>query len=51
MVFNIHGYTPKHGDIVVINFDPSVGREINKKRPGIVISSNEHNSAVFHELK
>lgn len=45
MVFNIHGYTPKRGDIVVINFDPSIGREIKKKRPGIVISSNEYNAA------
>lgn len=44
MTFNIHGYTPKRGDIVVINFDPSIGREIQKKRPGIVVSSNEYNA-------
>ncbi|WP_366533590.1 type II toxin-antitoxin system PemK/MazF family toxin (plasmid) [Carnobacterium maltaromaticum] len=44
MVFHIHGYTPKRGDIVAINFDPSIGREIKKKRPGIVISSNEYNA-------
>lgn len=44
MVFQIHGYTPQRGDIVAINFDPSIGREIKKKRPGIVISSNEYNA-------
>ncbi|WP_086445458.1 type II toxin-antitoxin system PemK/MazF family toxin [Candidatus Enterococcus lemimoniae] len=44
MVFSVHGYTPKRGDIVVIYFDPSVGREIQKKRPGIVISSDEYNA-------
>ncbi|MGG5341434.1 type II toxin-antitoxin system PemK/MazF family toxin [Enterococcus sp. AZ192] len=44
MVFSIQGYTPKRGDIVVINFDPSIGREIQKKRPGIVISSDEYNA-------
>ena len=30
MVFQIHGYTPQRGDIVAINFDPSIGREIKK---------------------
>lgn len=44
MVFSVHGYTPKRGDIVVINFDPSIGRKIQKKRPGIVISSDEYNA-------
>ncbi|MFS7421286.1 type II toxin-antitoxin system PemK/MazF family toxin [Carnobacterium maltaromaticum] len=44
MGFQIKGYTPKRGDIVTINFDPSIGREIKKKRPGIVISSNEYNA-------
>ncbi|WP_375180268.1 type II toxin-antitoxin system PemK/MazF family toxin [Enterococcus rotai] len=44
MIYTIHGYTPKRGDIVIINFDPSIGREIQKKRPGVVISSDEYNA-------
>lgn len=31
-------YTPAQGDIVSINFDPSVGHEIKKRRLGLVIS-------------
>jgi mRNA interferase MazF len=32
--------TPKRGEIWLINFDPSVGAEIRKTRPGVIISSN-----------
>ena len=38
-------YIPDEGDIVSLNFDPSAGNEIMKRRPAIVISRrafNEH---------
>jgi mRNA interferase ChpB len=38
-------YIPDKGDIVFLNFDPSVGKEIMKRRPAFVISRkifNEH---------
>lgn len=44
MAYSIDGYTPKQGDIVWINFNPSVGREIQKKRPALVISSTAYNA-------
>lgn len=31
-------YVPKKGDIVWIDFDPSAGKEIQKRRPGLVVS-------------
>ncbi|NTP83644.1 type II toxin-antitoxin system PemK/MazF family toxin [Enterococcus faecium] len=36
-------YIPKKGDIVWIYFDPSVGKEIQKRRPGLVVSRYEFN--------
>ncbi|MCW6015838.1 type II toxin-antitoxin system PemK/MazF family toxin [Serratia marcescens] len=36
-------YIPKKGDIVWINFDPSTGKEIQKRRPGLVVSRYEFN--------
>lgn len=33
----------KRGDIWWINFDPSVGQEIRKKRPAVIISNNISN--------
>ncbi|BDP79787.1 hypothetical protein EfmAA290_04630 [Enterococcus faecium] len=36
-------YIPKKGDIVWIDFDPSVGKEIQKRRPGLVVSRYEFN--------
>lgn len=33
----------KRGDIWIINLDPGFGREIHKKRPAVIISSNELN--------
>ncbi|AKP67812.1 type II toxin-antitoxin system PemK/MazF family toxin [Companilactobacillus ginsenosidimutans] len=44
MAYNFKGYIPQQGDLVYINFDPSVGREIRKRRPGLVISSTEFNA-------
>ncbi len=38
-------YIPDKGDIVSLNFDPSTGKEIMKRRPALVISRkmfNEH---------
>lgn len=32
--------TPKRGEIWLINFDPTVGAEIRKTRPGVIISSD-----------
>lgn len=37
-------YNVKQGDIVWIDFDPSVGNEIRKRRPGLVISADLFNS-------
>jgi mRNA interferase MazF len=36
-------YIPQKGDIVWIDFDPSVGKEIQKRRPGLVVSRYEFN--------
>lgn len=38
-------YLPKQKDIVWIDFDPSKGREIQKRRPAVVISSDEYTKA------
>ncbi len=32
--------TPKRGEIWLVNFDPTIGSEIRKSRPAVVISSN-----------
>ena len=34
------GETPQRGEVWRVNFDPTVGAEIRKTRPAIVISSN-----------
>lgn len=44
MSYSYHGYIPKQGDLVWINFDPGDGREIQKRRPAIVLSIVEFNS-------
>lgn len=31
----------RHGEIYLINFDPSIGHEYKKPRPAIILSSNE----------
>lgn len=36
-------YNPKQRDIVFIDFDPSKGFEIKKRRPALVMSRNEYN--------
>jgi mRNA interferase MazF len=37
---------PKRGDIWWVNFDPSVGGEIQKKRPAVVVSNDIANKAL-----
>lgn len=34
---------PRRGDVYWVNLDPTVGTEINKKRPCLIISSDEGN--------
>ncbi|HEX8342943.1 MAG TPA: type II toxin-antitoxin system PemK/MazF family toxin [Tepidisphaeraceae bacterium] len=38
-------YRPERGDVVVVNFYPAAGREIDKRRPAIVISDTQYNRA------
>lgn len=35
---------PEQGDIITINFDPSAGREIQKRRPAIVVSTKNYSA-------
>ena len=34
---------PKKGEIYLINFDPTIGHEVKKERPALIISNNIHN--------
>ena len=34
-------YIPARGDIIYIDLDPAVGREIQKRRPALVVSSQQ----------
>ena len=36
-------YTPKRGDIIWINFDPTIGHEQKGRRPAIIVSHDEYN--------
>lgn len=36
--------TPKRGEVYLVNFDPTIGAEINKKRPALVIQNNTSNT-------
>ncbi|EKB1220816.1 type II toxin-antitoxin system PemK/MazF family toxin [Listeria monocytogenes] len=38
-------YQPAQGDIVWVDFDPSKGHEIQKRRPGLVVSTTAFNRA------
>jgi mRNA interferase MazF len=33
----------KRGEIYLVSLDPSIGREISKTRPGLVVSNNKNN--------
>ena len=39
-------YYPDRGDLIEINFQPAVGREIDKRRPAIVLSPEDYNRAM-----
>lgn len=32
---------PKNGEIIYIDFDPSAGSEIQKRRPAVMVSNNQ----------
>lgn len=34
---------PKRGDIYLVNFDPTVGHEVKKARPAVIITNNINN--------
>jgi len=34
---------PKKGEICLVNFDPTTGHEVKKKRPALILSNNIHN--------
>ena len=36
-------HSPKRGDIWITNFDPTIGAEIKKKRPALIISNDINN--------
>ncbi|HEM6031064.1 TPA: type II toxin-antitoxin system PemK/MazF family toxin, partial [Streptococcus suis] len=35
-------YIPQKQDIIWIDFDPSLGKEIQKRRPALVVSSHKY---------
>jgi mRNA interferase MazF len=39
-------YFPDRGDLIQINFQPAAGREIDKRRPAIVLSSLGYNRQI-----
>lgn len=34
---------PRKGEIYLVNFDPTIGHEVEKKRPALILSNNIHN--------
>ncbi len=38
-------YVPEAGDIVMMDFDPQVGREQAKRRPALVLTDQRYNRA------
>lgn len=41
----VSSYTPDAGDIVLLDFDPQVGREQAKRRPALVLTDIRYNRA------
>lgn len=41
--------TPTHGDIYWVNLDPTIGTEIKKKRPAVVVSNDAANRR-YHQV-
>ena len=40
----VHSRKPKRGEIWLVNFDPTLGSEINKTRPALIIQNNVANA-------
>ena len=40
----------KRGDLWVVNLEPGFGREIHKKRPAVIISTNYFNQSTYHVI-
>ncbi|MCH4169161.1 MAG: type II toxin-antitoxin system PemK/MazF family toxin [Streptococcaceae bacterium] len=36
-------YKPQQGDIIWLNFSPSIGKEMRGSHPAVVVSSNQYN--------
>jgi mRNA interferase MazF len=43
-------YIPKKGDIIWLDFDPSTGKEIEKRRPSLVVSRYEFNRTTLFAI-
>ncbi|MDR2833781.1 MAG: type II toxin-antitoxin system PemK/MazF family toxin [Streptococcaceae bacterium] len=43
-------YKPSQKDVIWIDFDPARGFEINKRRPAVVLSSNDYNNATKYAI-
>jgi mRNA interferase MazF len=41
----VTNYAPEAGDIIMLDFDPQVGREQAKRRPALVITDRRYNRA------
>lgn len=41
----VNPYVPEAGDIVMLDFDPQVGREQAKRRPALVLTDQRYNRA------
>ena len=41
----VGSYIPQAGDIVMVDFDPQVGREQAKRRPALVLTDGRYNGA------
>jgi mRNA interferase MazF len=45
VVKSVNPYVPEAGDIVMMDFDPQVGREQAKRRPALVLTDQRYNRA------
>jgi mRNA interferase MazF len=46
VVMSAKGSTAQRGEVYWVNLDPTVGSEIQKTRPGLVVSPNDINAAL-----
>lgn len=42
------GYKPQQGDIIWLNFSPSIGKEMKGTHPALVVSSNAYNATTSY---